>query len=545
MIYQENRPMKALIVDDETHVIEAIELLLPWNELGVDSVLTAASVPDARHLLEKERPELAFVDIMVGQNLGLELMDYIVENHLITRVIAVSGYSDFEYVRQMLINGAVDYLLKPLNRSALLTAARKAIAQLKEFEDTKAQEQSLNQKLTYLSAERQRTLFEQLFHKATFAPAYKELKSIIPKLSSASHCRIYTCLLDFYPCGEKAFSENLQIFCDAVHRQLELDACGTLILTTQPGPQLFIFLYDAFEKSHIHIQRALLRLRGAAKWPLHLGYSRICSMPNHFQLACKSAENAFLDAPADLMPEPLVACAAESAGQAVLGTDEFMESQIVTSILMGSPQMIRENTDAWVSFLFSGQPFTLLTIQKVYGHFHSLYSRWTQQLSRKYPDFAPADKLAVPKLSSFLDEGAHYSILTFKEICGESFLNLSSLLHSSIRSHSLPYLVLDYMDLNFSQPFSQTEYAKLFNVSKEYLCRKFKEAHGVSMVTYLNQLRINRAKELLCTTDCSISDIASQVGYDDDKYFSTLFKKFTSVSPSRYRHSFEKDSKAY
>ena len=163
--------MKALIVDDETHVIEAIELLLPWNELGVDSVLTAASVPDARHLLEKERPELAFVDIMVGQNLGLELMDYIVENHLITRVIAVSGYSDFEYVRQMLINGAVDYLLKPLNRSALLTAARKAIAQLKEFEDTKAQEQSLNQKLTYLSAERQRTLFEQLFHKATFAPA--------------------------------------------------------------------------------------------------------------------------------------------------------------------------------------------------------------------------------------------------------------------------------------------------------------------------------------------------------------------------------------
>ena len=88
--------MKALIVDDETHVIEAIELLLPWNELGVDSVLTAASVPDARHLLEKERPELAFVDIMVGQNLGLELMDYIVENHLITRVIAVSGYSDVD-----------------------------------------------------------------------------------------------------------------------------------------------------------------------------------------------------------------------------------------------------------------------------------------------------------------------------------------------------------------------------------------------------------------------------------------------------------------
>ena len=52
---------------------------------------------------------------------------------------------------------------------------------------------------------------------------------------------------------------------------------------------------------------------------------------------------------------------------------------------------------------------------------------------------------------------------------------------------------------------------------------------------YLTELRINKAKELLCEADVSVSDAAELVGYRDLKYFSRLFKKTTGISPSDYK----------
>ena len=52
---------------------------------------------------------------------------------------------------------------------------------------------------------------------------------------------------------------------------------------------------------------------------------------------------------------------------------------------------------------------------------------------------------------------------------------------------------------------------------------------------YLTELRINKSKELLCSDDLSVQDVAELVGYRDLKYFSRLFKKTTGVSPSDYK----------
>ena len=52
---------------------------------------------------------------------------------------------------------------------------------------------------------------------------------------------------------------------------------------------------------------------------------------------------------------------------------------------------------------------------------------------------------------------------------------------------------------------------------------------------YLTELRMNKAKKLLCGDECSVQDVAEQVGYRDLKYFSRLFKKTTGISPSDYK----------
>ena len=68
-----------------------------------------------------------------------------------------------------------------------------------------------------------------------------------------------------------------------------------------------------------------------------------------------------------------------------------------------------------------------------------------------------------------------------------------------------------------------------------YFSTLFKKETGQNFMDYLTELRIGRAKELLCGEEMSVQDVAEQVGYRDLKYFSRLFKKLTGVSPSDYK----------
>ncbi len=85
-----------------------------------------------------------------------------------------------------------------------------------------------------------------------------------------------------------------------------------------------------------------------------------------------------------------------------------------------------------------------------------------------------------------------------------------------------------------SHPTS-TEMAKRVNMSRSYFCTCFKQIIGESYNSYFKTTRLERAKKLLKTTDKSVAWIAYETGYANDKYFSTIFKDYTGISPSEYR----------
>lgn len=95
--------------------------------------------------------------------------------------------------------------------------------------------------------------------------------------------------------------------------------------------------------------------------------------------------------------------------------------------------------------------------------------------------------------------------------------------------------VQDYLRANLSTDFSVPELAAMAGMSTSHFSALFRRSAGTSVTDYLARLRSARARELLITTESSISEIAAAVGYDDALYFSRRFRSINGVSPSDFR----------
>ncbi|MFQ7549204.1 MAG: helix-turn-helix domain-containing protein [Blautia marasmi] len=91
---------------------------------------------------------------------------------------------------------------------------------------------------------------------------------------------------------------------------------------------------------------------------------------------------------------------------------------------------------------------------------------------------------------------------------------------------------IHYFNENYYRDIKIEEYARQQHMSTCWFIRSFKQYMNVPPLKYLTSVRIRRARELLETTDYTVSEIGALVGYDNPLYFSRIFKKQTGVSPA-------------
>ena len=95
--------------------------------------------------------------------------------------------------------------------------------------------------------------------------------------------------------------------------------------------------------------------------------------------------------------------------------------------------------------------------------------------------------------------------------------------------------VREYLEEHCTEKIALESVAEHFFLNKHYLARLFKEQYGVSVNSYLTQVRITRAKQMLRFTDKAVSVIAAECGLEDANYISRDFKKAEGVAPKQYR----------
>jgi AraC-like DNA-binding protein/mannose-6-phosphate isomerase-like protein (cupin superfamily) len=107
--------------------------------------------------------------------------------------------------------------------------------------------------------------------------------------------------------------------------------------------------------------------------------------------------------------------------------------------------------------------------------------------------------------------------------------------------------ILTFMEENYKQPFTLTEWAASINLSKEQFCRVFKKYFNNTPINYLLYYRISKAADLLIHSDMPIIDIALETGFESANYFTILFKNKTQTTPTQFRSSYglKENGKSY
>ncbi|QPC45808.1 response regulator transcription factor [Mangrovibacillus cuniculi] len=114
-----------------------------------------------------------------------------------------------------------------------------------------------------------------------------------------------------------------------------------------------------------------------------------------------------------------------------------------------------------------------------------------------------------------------------------------------LRENEPPPNVVDseitkYVEEHFREEINLQDIANTFFMSREHISRKFKQEHNLTITEYITKKRLEESKKLLKKPQLKIYEVAYQVGYQNDKYFSKVFKKYYGITPNDYREGLEK-----
>lgn len=530
--------MKVLIADDEYHVIQAIQLLVPWEEFGIDRILTASNGIRALEQIEEEMPEIVITDIIMEDMSGMEIMNFIASRCPATKVIAISGHNDFEYVRTMLTKGCTDYLLKPLEAAALISTVQGAAKRWRADQESSQRGLLLQEKIHSLSDFYSGVLLYKMLDSREKDTVYQELLEADSKFSSISSCKVLYYDSNYFPVKDGCFSLLMKKFEDQV-KLLFQSGCGMFFLSPDRPGETALLLYKSIDSAATSVLKLAQSVFYRQPCPFHIGVSRKKAFPECFSETYRQAKNSFLSVYGDIGSSSIVFAVPAGAGENVPVPDsghlQQLEDQILSALFIGHKNELEVFAVRFLDSLLPERGITLRQIQNMAEAFKRLLIQCTVQIKKKKPSFS----YELPEHLFTYEELTEENFLFSRSLLKQAALNLLYDLCGAVKencsSADVMQQITQYMELNYAKPFVQSEYAKRFFLNKDYMSRKFTNSFGINMLTYLNRIRIRHAKELLGDFSLKIQDIAFSVGFKDEKYFAKQFKKMTGSAPGEYR----------
>lgn len=377
--------VKALIVDDEFNVRDAIRHLGQWETYGITNLLEAKNGHEAKSLIEKEHPEIIFTDVKMPGMGGIELIEWLDSISYPGKVIFITGYNDYSYMRKAIQHSSFDYLLKPIEYEAFNHTLEKSVQAWKDD-----------------------------FEHAEVLEDVKKLRR--NQLATA------ICL------GDRSDSISLAEF-----------------LPESEGYKLTLLSFYQMHNPDLYIQKL------------------------SDELTDRKLGNAFS------LQTDLNLCLVITIRDQWLSVEEWISQEFDIPVRLVPEEQVETLSDIRTSF---------------------------QALQKK------------------LEEQNFRSIHRLDEI------------DAARRMEDM----VSYVDMYYMEDLSLEKLSNVFFLSREHISRKYKQETGMTLSKYITQLRISQAKSWLKQKDKSIYSISTMLGYQDEIYFSKLFKKVVGMTPFEFRN---------
>ncbi|WP_373229883.1 response regulator [Cohnella sp.] len=528
--------MKALIIDDEKHVREAIKLLVPWEQFGIHHILEASDGQSAISIIQAENPAILFTDMMMPRMGGVELLEWASAHAPASKIIVVSGHEDFELVRQTVKYGGMDYLLKPIDEAQLITALTKAIKDWKADEEIRSRDRNRNMEINQLKP----VYLDKFF--STVLSVHGENTAVHETLQQQfgidqkiQQARVCVLTLELAP---PSIRKKFQAGWDLLYFSLT-NICNEFLRRQGSG---FAFRYWGEENEIVIIYwknnepaEAILTeinegIFRALNVKLAFGIGETTLFPEQLHLSYRQARSNIRHRNLKLTrnwSQP--SASAEPVNKNTIYFSEY-EPRIRYAIQGGDKEQLEAALAAWFKAIEQSESITLEQLHHWKLEFRLAQTSWMNN-SLEQSSFARETQILT-----VVDDQGSFTLEEWKQYFeGEAHTMLELLSVGSSRNQSSMQAIAKYIDKFLHEDLSLQDISNRFFLSREYISRKFKQEMNENLTDYITRIRIERAKSLLADTQLKIAHISEKVGFQDEKYFSKVFKKWTDCSPNEYR----------
>ncbi|MBP3950872.1 response regulator transcription factor [Bacillus suaedae] len=504
---------KVFLIDDEKVIRQGIASSIEWQKEGFIYCGDAQDGELALPLIEKHQPDIVITDIKMPFMDGLQLSRVLRENMPWIKIIILSGHDEFEYAQEAVRIQVSEYCLKPLDSADLLSILHKVSLQIDEELKAKQQLNELkNQALKHVSISQNNFLQELCEGIHTAADAIKLASQLKLELASSHY---YLLIIEWvrknidltnwiqenYSCLTYNRNENESIYIMKGNSKQQLENESKAIrekLLLESGSLIFGF------------GKIKNRIQGIAE-----SFEEATTMKNH---------SAPIDSGITMKNPTLI-------GNINSDLHLINRNELIFFLKYGQSDRLADFCKKYSSYLESTAILTPFIIYYFIMDFTITVLQYVKEQD------SPSSKI-IEEIS--LIEMKAGSINEYSEILEymESVLHLYLQYRNQTNSKfsSIIQQVKDYVEEQYSDSsLSLQLIAKKVNVSASYLSHMFSQETGETLIEYLTKTRIERAKELLKTTNDKTFEIAHKVGYSDSHYFCHSFKKMTGMTTKQFR----------
>ena len=496
-----------LIVDDEKIEREGLKYLLSREE-GERNVFEASNGKQALQIIRSEDIQLVLTDIKMPHMDGLELSRRAKEENPALQIIIFSGYSDFTFAQEAIRYGVTEYILKPVNPEdfhKVIQKAEKVIEQRKKKESREIKGKNFLQQYflqNYLYSGKARNTGKSKRYDRSWKNG---TAGIVESLLESD--------VAFFDTAEETLEEEIQKELRRVCFYLNLNARQSLLL--------FQDVYCDYQLVANHLYNFMKRkYRDSFYLAVSRKFEGCECLPEILEQLEQQMEEKFYH------PEKHVFSNEDDVLKLSVG--EVQDSQIMQMI---SEDITRKDTDQLRKHFACLKEKYHDNTQYSAMYIKFVFSNVIQELFQEN-QFSGERRLEheIERLYNCRN------IMEILEVTEDNIKEYEAFLDRSMSSsRNEVAAVKNYIYQHYEEDLNLEMLAEKVYLSSGYLSFIFKKETGMNLNRYIRVFRMEKAKELLCSTNMKVAQVSERVGFANVSYFCRSFREYYGSSPESYR----------